>query len=156
MPNKVMITCAVTGAETTRADHPALPVTPDEIAVAAAEAREAGAAILHLHVRDANGEPTQDPAVFAEAIGKTRARTDLVVEVTTGGAVGMGLEERLAPLSLEPEMASLDCGTTNFGDEHIVNTLPIHLLQGTEYRQTRTLGITEYLFPHSLDPPPPL
>jgi 3-keto-5-aminohexanoate cleavage enzyme len=120
-----VITCAVTGAETTRRDHPDLPVTPEQIAVASAEAAEAGAAIVHLHVRDDDGEPTQDPAVFAEAIDRIRSRCDAVVEITTGGAVGMELEERLAPLALEPEMASLDCGTTNFGDEHIVNTLPM-------------------------------
>ncbi len=125
MMKKMILTCAVTGAETTRKDNPNLPITPEEIAVAAAEAREAGASILHLHVRDAEGNPTQDIAVFREAIEAIRAKTDIVIEVTTGGAVGMTLEERLQPLELEPEMASLDCGTTNFGDEYIVNTLPM-------------------------------
>ncbi len=122
---KMVITCAVTGAETTRADNPALPVTPGEIAQAVAEAHAAGAAILHLHVRDENAAPTQSAAVFKQAIELVRQKCDIVIEVTTGGAVGMTLEERMAPLALQPEMASLDCGTTNFGDDYIVNTLPM-------------------------------
>ena len=124
MPNMV-ITCAVTGAETTREQNPNLPITPAEIADAAAEAHEAGAAILHLHVRDSAGNPTQDVEVFRKAIELTRAKCDIVIEVTTGGAVGMTLEERMQPLQLDPEMASLDCGTVNFADEYIVNTLPM-------------------------------
>lgn len=123
--NKTIITCAVSGAETTKEQNPNLPVTPDEIAQAALEARKAGASILHLHVRNQDGSPTQDVAVFQEAITKIRNLTDLVIEVTTGGAVGMSLEERLQPLVLKPEMASLDCGTVNFGDDYIINTLPM-------------------------------
>jgi len=123
--DKMVITCAVTGAETTRANNPNLPITPQEIADAAAEARKAGASILHLHVRDAKGNPTQDPAVFKEAVSLIRKKTDMVIEFTTGGAVGMTSQERLAPIALEPEMASLDCGTINFGDDYIINTLPM-------------------------------
>ncbi|MGD9639115.1 MAG: 3-keto-5-aminohexanoate cleavage protein [Alphaproteobacteria bacterium] len=123
--NKTIITCAVCGAETTREQNPNLPITPDEIAAAALEARKAGAAILHLHVRKNDGSPTQDIEVFKEAIKKIRDLTDLVIEVTTGGAVGMSLEERLMPLKLKPEMASLDCGTVNFGDDYIINTMPM-------------------------------
>lgn len=122
---KLVVTCAVTGAETTRTQNPNLPITPAEIAQSAAEAREAGAAILHLHVRNEAGEPTQDIAAFREAIGLTRSKCDIVIEVTTGGAVGMDLDERMQPLQLNPEMASLDCGTVNFADEYIVNTLPM-------------------------------
>jgi len=121
---KMVITCAVTGAETTRRQNPNLPVTPAEIASAAAEAREAGAAILHLHARDPQGNPTCDTGTFRATIEKIRAATDIVIEVTTGGAVGMSIDERLAVLELEPEMASLDCGTVNFGEEYIVNALP--------------------------------
>lgn len=123
--SKMVITCAVTGAEVTRADNPNLPITPAEIAAAAEEARAAGAAILHLHVRDAEGKPTQDPAVFRDVIARVRTACDIVIEVTTGGAVGMSAEERLAPVTLAPEMASLDCGTVNFGDDYFVNTLPM-------------------------------
>jgi len=122
---KIAITCAVTGAETTRAQNPNLPITPAEIAESARAACDAGAAILHLHVRDAQGAPTQDREVFREAIALIRARSPIVIEVTTGGAVGMSLAQRMQPIALSPEMASLDCGTVNFGDDYIVNTLPM-------------------------------
>lgn len=126
MEGKIVITCACTGAETTKAQNAALPVTPEEIADAAYEAWCAGAAILHLHVRDEAGKPTQNPAVFRKAIELIRKKCNIIVEITTGGAVGDTAQERLKPvIELEPEMASLDCGTVNFGDEYIVNTLPV-------------------------------
>lgn len=125
MSDKTVITCAVTGAETTRLDNPNLPLTPGEIAVAARDACRAGAAVLHLHVRDPQGNPTQDPETFRTVMEMVRAECDMVIEVTTGGAVGMSAAERMAPLALSPEMASLDCGTVNFGEEYIVNTLPL-------------------------------
>ncbi|MCE1195489.1 3-keto-5-aminohexanoate cleavage protein [bacterium] len=138
MDGKIVITCACTGAETTKAQNPALPVTPEEIAEAACEARRAGAAILHLHVRGPDGRPTQDPAVFRKAIGLIRAKCDIVIELTTGGAVGDTADERLRPVAeLEPEMASLDCGTVNFGDEFIVNTLPTMRRFAAEFRARR-------------------
>ncbi len=122
---KMIITCAVCGAETTREHNPNLPLTPLEIADAIYDAYKAGASIVHLHVRDENGGPTQDPEVFKEAIRLIRERCDIVIEITTGGAVGMTDDERVAVIKeLQPEMASLDCGTVNFGDEYIVNTLP--------------------------------
>lgn len=123
--NKMIITCALTGAETTKAQAPALPVTPEELAASAEEACRAGAAIVHLHARNDDGSPTADVKVFKAAMDLIRKRTDVVVEITTGGAVGMTPEERIAPVSLKPDMASLDCGTVNFGDDYIVNTLPI-------------------------------
>lgn len=123
--NKKIITCAVTGAETTREHNPNLPLTPEEIAQSAYDAYQAGAAVCHLHVRDSKGNPTQDVNVFKETISLIRKKCDMVVEVTTGGAVGMTPEERLAPVTLSPDMASLDCGTVNFGNEYIVNTLPV-------------------------------
>ena len=125
MDNKVIITCAITGAETTKEMQPALPVTPEELAQSAFDAWEAGASVVHLHVRQEDGTPTQDVAIFKKAIDLVRSKCDLVVEVTTGGAAWMTPEERLQPVTLNPEMASLDCGTVNFGDEYIVNTLPI-------------------------------
>ncbi len=139
MDNKVIITCAVTGAETTKAMQPALPVTPEEIAQSAYEAWQAGASILHLHVRKDDGTPTQDVEVFRKAIALVRSKCDLVIEVTTGGAAWMTPEERLQPVTLNPEMASLDCGTVNFGDEYIVNTLPImrHFAQEMKDRGVR-------------------
>jgi len=123
--NKMIITCAVTGAETTKEHNPNLPVSPQEIALSTYEAYKAGASIVHVHVRDKDGNPTQDLEVFKEAIDLIRAKCDIVIETTTGGAVGMTPEERLQPVLLKPDMASLDCGTVNFGDEYIVNTLPI-------------------------------
>ncbi|MBP7096615.1 MAG: 3-keto-5-aminohexanoate cleavage protein [Spirochaetia bacterium] len=135
LDGKIVITCACTGAETSKQLQPALPITAEEIAETAVACREAGAAILHLHVRDENGKPTQDPKVFRRAIEMIRARTDIVVEITTGGAVGDTAEERLRPVTeLEPEMASLDCGTVNFGDEYIVNTLPVMRAFAKEFK----------------------
>lgn len=125
MSNKIIITCAITGAETTKAANPALPVTAKEIAQGAFDAFQAGASVLHLHVRKNDGTPTQDVEVFRQAIALVRSKCDIVIEVTTGGAAWMTPEERLQPVTLNPEMASLDCGTVNFGDEYIVNTLPI-------------------------------
>lgn len=130
--NKVIITCAVTGAETTRQHNSNLPVTPQEIADAALDAYLAGASILHLHVRDDNGQPTQDKSVFKDVIDRVHEKCDMIIEVTTGGAVGMNLEERLQPLQLNPEMASLDCGTVNFDDEYLLNTLPMIKNTATE------------------------
>ncbi|MCW3806842.1 3-keto-5-aminohexanoate cleavage protein [Plebeiibacterium marinum] len=122
---KMIITCAVCGAETTREHNPNLPLTPLEIAESTYEAYKKGASIVHLHVRDKNGAPTQDPEIFKEAIKLIRERCDIVIEITTGGAVGMTDDERVAVIeAIQPEMASLDCGTVNFGNDYIVNTLP--------------------------------
>jgi len=133
--NKMVITCAITGAETTKEHNPNLPVTPEEIAQGAYEAYKAGASILHLHVRDEDGNPTQDIEVFKKAIKLIREKCNIVIEVTTGGAVGMSLEERLQPLEIEPEMASLDCGTCNFGDDYIINTLPMMKEAATKMKE---------------------
>ncbi|HTX71701.1 MAG TPA: 3-keto-5-aminohexanoate cleavage protein [Rectinemataceae bacterium] len=138
MDGKIVITCACTGAETTKAQNSALPITPEEVAAAAEECRQAGAAILHLHVRTPDGKPTQSPERFKEVIAAVRRRTDIVIEITTGGAVGDSPEERLRPVvELEPEMASLDCGTVNFGNEYIVNTLPVMREFAAQFRAHR-------------------
>jgi len=122
--DKVVITCAVCGAETTREHNPNLPLTPAELAQASYDAYLAGASIIHLHVRDKAGNATQDLEIFKEAIKLIKEKCDVVIEITTGGAAWMTAEERMQVIQLAPEMASLDCGTVNFGDEHIVNTLP--------------------------------
>jgi 3-keto-5-aminohexanoate cleavage enzyme len=119
--DKLWITAALVGAEVTREQQPHLPITPEEIAEEAARSREAGAAIVHLHVRDEAGRPTQDRAVFARTIELVRARTDLIIQVSTGGAVGMTAEQRGQPLALRPEMATLTCGSVNFGDDVFLN-----------------------------------
>jgi len=116
-PNKVIITCAVTGSIHTPVMTPYLPITPDEIASDAIGAAEAGAAIIHLHARDPeNGRPTPDPGVFMEFLPRIKQSTDAVVNITTGGGHGMTLDERLAaPLAASPEMCSLNMGSMNFG-----------------------------------------
>lgn len=119
--DKLIITAALTGAEVSRAQQPALPVTPDEIARAAEECAAEGASIVHVHARRADGTPTQDKAVYAEIIDKVRARCDVIVQVSTGGAVGMTAAERLAPVELRPEMATLSMGSVNFGDDVFLN-----------------------------------
>jgi len=122
---KMVITCAVCGAETTRKDNPNLPIMPEEIAQASFDAYKAGAAIIHLHVRKKDGTPTQDPAIFNETIALIKKKCNVIVEITTGGAVGMTDDERLQVIEkIKPEMASLDCGSMNFGTDYILNTLP--------------------------------
>jgi 3-keto-5-aminohexanoate cleavage enzyme len=122
--DEVILTAAIVGAETTRAQTPYLPITAREIADEALRCREAGVAIIHLHVRNDDGTPTQSTERFAEAIHAIRAKTDCIVQVSTGGAVGMSMEERAQPLACKPEMASLNCGTLNFGDDVFVNKRP--------------------------------
>jgi len=113
---KLMITVAVCGAEVTKKDNPALPITPQEIAEDVYQSYLNGASLVHLHVRDKDGNPTQDPEVFRQSIELIKAKCDIIIQISTGGAVGMTPEERSAPLALRPEMASLTCGTVNFGD----------------------------------------
>jgi len=114
---KVIITCAVTGAIHTPTMSPHLPITPEEIAEAAIGAAKAGAAIVHLHAREpADGRPTQDPAMFMRFLPKIKAASDVVINLTTGGAPTMTVEERLRPAAeLKPEVASLNMGSMNFG-----------------------------------------
>lgn len=118
----LIITVAMVGAEITKSQQPNLPCTPEEIAEAAAQCRDAGASICHLHVRDDHGLPTQDRERFRETIAAIEARTDIIIQVSTGGAVWMTPEERLQPVTLQPEMATLTCGTVNFGDEVFFNS----------------------------------
>lgn len=113
---KVVITCAVTGAIHTPTMSPYIPITPDEIAHSAIEAAEAGAAILHLHARDPEtGKPRQDPDLFMEFLPRIKQSTGAVINITTGGGLGMPLAERLAPAHrAEPEVCSLNMGSMNF------------------------------------------
>jgi uncharacterized protein (DUF849 family) len=114
---KVIVTCAVTGAVHTPSMSPHLPKTPDEIAAAAIEAAAAGASVVHLHARDPeDGRPSQDPALFRRFLPRIAEACDVVINITTGGAPTMGIEERLQPaLTFQPEIASLNMGTMNFG-----------------------------------------
>jgi Uncharacterized conserved protein len=114
---KVIITCAVTGSIHTPSMSPHLPVTPDQIAAEAIAAVEAGAAIVHLHARDPEtGRPTQDPEMFGRFLPRIKQATKAVVNITTGGSATMTVEDRLRPAAhFQPEVASLNMGTMNFG-----------------------------------------
>lgn len=123
MGEPVIIAAAVVGAEVTREQNPAVPYTPEEIADAAVAAWRAGAAVVHLHARWPDGRPSQEAAHFRRIVDLIRdAGSDLVVQCSTGGAVGMPLEERLGSLVAGAEMGTLNMGTLNFGDEVFVNS----------------------------------
>lgn len=121
----LIITVAAVGAELALEDQPGLPVTPQQLAHDAASCVENGAAIYHLHVRDAGGEPTMAVEAFREAKESIEAAVDVIVQFTTGGAVGDDETSRVAPLELKPEMATLTTGTVNFGDEVFFNPAPL-------------------------------
>jgi len=118
---KLIITAALSGAEVTREQNPNLPITPNELAEAAHECFKAGASIIHLHVRAEDESPTQSGEVFKETIELIKAKCNAIVQVSTGGAVGMSAEERLQPVYLNPEMATLSTGSVNFGDDVFLN-----------------------------------
>ena len=117
MPKSVIVTCAPTGGIHTPTMSPHLPVTPDEIAAAAIEAANAGAAIIHLHARNPEtGQPDPRPELFQQFMPQIAQSTDAVLNVSTGGGLGMTREERLrAAVATSPEMASLNVGSLNFG-----------------------------------------
>ena len=121
---KLIITAAISGAEVTKAHNPAVPYSVSEIAKEAFAAYTAGASIIHLHARNDDGTPTQCKIRYAECIKAIKQLCpDVIIQVSTGGAVGMSSKERMQPLELNPEMATLDCGTVNFGgDEIFINT----------------------------------
>jgi len=120
---KMIITACITGAEIDKKDFPNLPTTPEEQAQEAWACRMAGASIIHLHVRNEKGESTQDRVYFERAIRAIKEKApDLIIQPSTGGSVGMTAEERLQPVTLKPEMATLSCGTVNFGDDVFMNT----------------------------------
>jgi 3-keto-5-aminohexanoate cleavage enzyme len=120
-----MITAAVVGAEVTRAQSPYVPYTPAEIAGAAVDAWRAGAAAIHLHARWPDGRASQEAVHFREIVDRIRAAgCDAVLQCSTGGAVGMSVDERLGSLVDGAEMATLNLGTMNFGDEVFVNARP--------------------------------
>ncbi len=116
LANKVIITCAVTGSIHTPSMSSALPITPDEIAEQAIAAAEAGAAMLHLHARDPQtGRPDQSPELFRQFLPRIKQSTDAIVNITTGGGLGMSLDERLAAAKwARPEVASMNMGSINF------------------------------------------
>ncbi len=120
--NPLIITCPIIGAELTKEDYPYLPAAPEELAGAAEDAVKAGATIIHLHVRDEFGKPTQRIDIFEKVSAEIRSRCECILQYSTGGAAGTLLEERCAPLQLRPEMASLTMGTINFGPDIFENS----------------------------------
>jgi 3-keto-5-aminohexanoate cleavage enzyme len=124
IPEEAILTAAIVGAELSREMTPWLPISPQEIADEAARCREAGAAVIHLHVRNDDGSNTQSADRFGAAIEAIRKKTDCIVQVTTGGEVGMSMDVRAQPLACKPEMATLNCGSLNFGADVFVNKRP--------------------------------
>ena len=132
-----LITVAPTGAEADKSAVPALPVTLTELVVTAKECEAAGAAVIHVHIRDEAARPTLDGSRLADTVAALREGTDLIVQLSTGGAVTDSFEHRLAVLDAAPDACSLTCGTVNFGDEVFANPWPFvkDLYQLTQERQ---------------------
>lgn len=122
--DKLIISAALTGSWPTKAQNPAVPITEDEIAESALACWRAGAAVVHLHVRNEQGKVTCDPARYAKARDLIRAAgSDVIINMSTGGGAGQTTDEqRMEPVSLKPEIASFDCGSLNFGQTVFVNS----------------------------------
>ena len=114
----VILTAALTGSAPTRERTPHIPLTPEEIVESAVTCRDAGAAIAHVHARDADGRPTLDPDIFARIHELIAQHTDLIVQISTGGRADLDAEARAEPIRrIHPEMASLTTGSMNFPDQ---------------------------------------
>jgi uncharacterized protein (DUF849 family) len=133
-----LITVAPTGAESAKADVPNLPVTLDELLETAQACEAAGAAVIHVHIRDAEARPTLDLGRLRETVAALRAHTGLIVQLSTGGAVTDPRDHRLRVLDAEPDACSLTCGTVNFGDDVFLNPWPF---MAELYQRTQALGI---------------
>ncbi|GAA3968866.1 3-keto-5-aminohexanoate cleavage protein [Actinomadura viridis] len=129
---------APTGAESAKADVPALPVTLDELVQTARECEAAGAAVVHVHVRDGDARPTLDPVRLRDTVQALREATGLIVQLSTGGAVTDSYEDRLRVLEAGPDGCSLTCGTVNFGDEVFMNPWPFMV---ELYRRTQEMEV---------------
>ena len=133
-----LITVAPTGAESEKSAVPALPVTLDELVTTAKECQAAGAAVVHVHIRDGQARPTLDLARLKDTVAALREGTDLIVQLSTGGAVTDSFDDRLAVLDAAPDACSLTCGTVNFGEDVFHNPYPfIRDL----YARTQELGV---------------
>jgi uncharacterized protein (DUF849 family) len=119
--SQTLITVAATGAESDKQQVPALPVTLDELVSTAAACERAGAAVIHVHIRDDAAKPTLDVGRLKDTVAGLRAQTGLIVQLSTGGAVSDGFDARLAVLDAGPDACSLTCGTVNFGDDVFAN-----------------------------------
>jgi len=136
-PAKLLITVAPTGAETRKEDCPQLPTTLEELVETAQRCEAAGARMIHVHIRDADHRPTLDLGRLTATVDALRERTDLVVQLSTGGSVHDPLDQRLKVLDAEPDGCSLTMGTTNFGDDVFSNPWPFvcELYQLTQERE---------------------
>ncbi len=133
-----LITVAPTGAESEKSKVPALPVTLDELVTTAKECQAAGAAVIHVHIRDDRARPTLDLSRLRDTVAALREGTDLIVQLSTGGAVTDSFGDRLAVLDAAPDACSLTCGTVNFGEDVFHNPYPfIRDL----YARTQELGV---------------
>jgi uncharacterized protein (DUF849 family) len=133
-----LITVAPTGAESAKADVPALPVTIDELVQTAKDCEAAGAAVIHIHIRDDDARPTLDPARLRDTVQALRQATNLIVQLSTGGAVTDPYQDRLRVLDAEPDACSLTCGTVNFGEEVFMNPWPF---MAELYQRTQQLRV---------------
>ena len=133
-----LITVAATGAEADKVRVPALPVTLDELTETAVRCQQSGAAVIHVHIRDDDAKPTLDVSRLKDTVAALRDSTDLIVQLSTGGAVTDGFEARLAVLDAEPDACSLTCGTVNFGDDVFAN--PWGFIKDL-YQQTQARGV---------------
>jgi len=132
-----LITVAPTGAESAKVDVPALPVTLDELVETAKACEKAGAAMVHVHIRDAGTQPTLDLGRLKDTVAALRQETTLVVQLSTGGAVTDPYPDRIRVLDAEPDSCSLTCGTVNFGEDVFMNPWPfmVELYQLTQVRE---------------------
>jgi len=133
-----LITVAATGAEADKAQAPALPITLEELTKTAVRCQEAGAAVIHVHIRDDEARPTLDVSRLKDTVAALRASTDLIIQLSTGGAVTDPFDARLAVLDAQPDACSLTCGTVNFGDDVFAN--PWGLIKDL-YQLTRERGV---------------
>ena len=135
LSNATLITVAPTGAESAKADVPALPVTVEEVARTARDCQAVGAGVIHLHVRDTDTRPTLDLGRVREVVAAVRESSDLVVQLSTGGAVTDSFDQRLAVLDAEPDAASLTLGTVNFGRDVFSNPWDLIVELHTQMQQ---------------------
>jgi 3-keto-5-aminohexanoate cleavage enzyme len=141
----VVVTVAPVGAEVTREDNPALPHTPAEIAADVVACAEAGASVCHLHVREEDGSPSSRPDLFVEAIHLIRQRSPIVTMVSTGGAVWMPMEERMTGLEARPDLAGVETGSMNFGEDPFV-TVPADARRVVERAGELGIGLEAEMF----------
>jgi uncharacterized protein (DUF849 family) len=136
-PAGTLITVAPTGAESAKADVPALPVTLPELVATAKACEAAGAGLIHVHIRGDDTQPTLDLTRLRDTVAALREQTSLVVQLSTGGSVSDGYDARLRVLEAEPDSCSLTCGTVNFGEEVFMNPWPfmVELYQETKRRE---------------------